>query len=200
MMLPFSFFVTSIEEYDMTYFDSRDVAAMAMCAALWSVLSIIIAPIFWKLTHMPFLCDMIGVISLILALWWARKFGAVTITGVIATILTLALRPEATHFFGFTAASVVFDALTRLIGYRNCLEKPMPSTISLLSVSIASTAVAGLIIGNLFMAPKFLATMFGGVAFFAGLHAAGGAIGGGIGVVLIRALEVRKVLPHKEPT
>lgn len=182
----------------MTYFDSRDVAAMAMCGALWSVLSITIAPIFWRLTHMPFLCDMIGVISLILALWWARKFGAVTVTGVIATILTLALSPEATHFFGFTVASIIFDALARLIGYRNCIEKPTPSTISLLSVSIASTAVAGLIIGNLFTDPKFLAAMFGGIALFAGLHALGGAIGGGIGVVLVRALEARKVLPPRK--
>jgi len=181
----------------MTHFNSRDVAAIAMCAALWSVLSITIAPVFWRLTRMPFLCDMIGVILLILVLWWTRKLGAVTITGVIATILTLALRPGATHFFGFTAASVVFDVLTKLIGYRNCLEKPILSTISLLSVSIASTAVAGLIIGSLFMNPKFLATMFGGVAFFTGLHAAGGAIGGGIGVVLVRALEARKVLPYK---
>ncbi len=178
----------------MTYFDSRDVAAMAMCAALWSVLSITIAPVFWELTHMPFLCDIIGVISLTLALWWARKFGTVTVTGLIATLLTLSLRPKSTHFLGFTAACVVFDTLARLIGYRNCLGKPIPSTISLLSISIVSTAVAGFIIGNLFMNPA----MFGGVAFFTGLHAAGGAIGGSIGVVIVRALEVRKVLPPRE--
>ena len=168
---------------------------MVMCAALWAVLSITIAPIFWKLTHMPFLCDMIGTALLILALWWTRKLGAVTVTGVIATILTLALRPEATHFFGFTAASVVFDALARLIGYRTCLDRPIPSAISLLFISIASTAVAGLIIGFLFMNPKFLARMFGGVAFFAGLHALGGFIGGVVGLTLVRALMARKVMP-----
>lgn len=178
----------------MTYFTTRDVAAMAICAALWSVLSITIAPIFWELTHMPFLCDMIGTASLILALWWARKLGAVTVTGVIATILTLALRPGATHFFGFTAASVIFDALARLIGYRNCLDRPIPSAISLLFISIASTAVAGLIIGLLFMPPPMIAAM-GGLALFAGLHAVGGAIGAAIGLMLIRALEARIVMP-----
>ena len=144
---------------------------------------------------MPFFCDMLGIISLILALWWIRKFGAVTITGITATIITLILNPYATHFFGFTAASVVLDVLTRLIGYQNCLEKSILSVISLLSTSVASTAVAGIIIGNLFMNTNFLTRMFGGVAVFAGLHATGGAIGGTIGLVLIKALSTRISLP-----
>jgi len=173
----------------MTYFNTRDIIAIAMCAALWAVLGITIAPIFWRLTHMPFLCDMIGVIVLILALWWTRRFGAVTLTGGVATILTLTLRPDATQFFGFMAASGVFDALARLIGYRNCLERPIPSAISLLFISIASTAVAGLIIGLFFMNPM------GGLAFFAGLHALGGFIGGVIGLTVVRALVARKVTP-----
>jgi hypothetical protein len=171
----------------MAYFTSRDIAAIAMCAALWSVLGAYIAPIFWRATHMPFFCDMLGIISLILALWWIRKFGAVTVTGITATIITLMLNPSATHFFGFTTASVVFDILTRLIGYQNCLEKPILSVISLPFASVASTAVAGIVIGNLFMNP----TPFGGVAFFSVLHAAGGVIGGTIGVVLIKALSTR---------
>jgi len=177
----------------MVYFSTRDVIAIAMCAALWAVLGITIVPIFWRLTHMPFLCDMIGVIVLILALWWTRRFGAATLTGVIATILTLTLMPGATHFFGFMAASVVFDALARLIGYRNCLERPIPSAVSLLFISVASTAVAGLIIGLFFMN---IASMVG-LAFFAGLHALGGFIGGVIGLTVIRALMARKVTPSR---
>ena len=144
---------------------------------------------------MPFFCDMLGIISLMLALWWIRKFGAVTATGIIATIITLILNPGATHFFGFTAASIVFDILTGLIGYQNSLEKPVLSVISLLFTSVASTAVAGIIIGNLFMKPNFLTTTFGGVAFFSVLHATGGAIGSTIGLVLIKALSTRISLP-----
>jgi hypothetical protein len=142
-------------------------------------------------TNMPFFCDMLGIISLIIALWWIRKFGAVTITGITATIITLMLNPSATHFFGFTTASVVFDILTRLIGYQNCLEKPILSVISLLFASVISTAIAGIVIGNLFMNPA----RFGGVAFFSVLHAAGGVIGGTIGVALIKALSTRISLP-----
>lgn len=179
----------------MTYFTSRDVAAIAMCAALWGGLSTTVAPMFWRATHMPFLCDMVGIISLILVVWWTRKFGAVTMTGIIATIITLALKPDATHFFGFLAASVVFDVLTKLLGYKNCVEKPYLSVITLLSISVISTAIAGIIIGNLFMNPKFLTTMFGGIAFFALLHAVGGAIGGAIGLSLIKALSTRISVP-----
>lgn len=178
----------------MTYLTSRDIAAIALFAALWSVLSAYIAPIFWRATHLPFLCDTLGVISLILVLWQVRKFGAVALTGIIATIITLALNPSATHFFGFTTASIVFDVLARLIGYRSCLEKPILSIISLLSVSAVSTAVAGSIIGVLFMN----LTMFGGVALFAVLHVAGGVIGGVIGLILIRALSTRISIPRVE--
>ena len=144
---------------------------------------------------MPFFCDMLGVISLTLALWWIRKFGAVTVTGITATIIMMMLNPNATHFFGFTAASVIFDVLTRLIGYQNCLEKPIISVISLLFASVASTAVAGVVIGTFFMNPNFLMTMFGGVAFFSVLHAAGGVIGGTIGLMLTKALSTRISLP-----
>ena len=144
---------------------------------------------------MPFFCDMLGVISLTLALWWIRKFGAVTVTGITATIIMMMLNPNATHFFGFTAASVIFDVLTRLIGYQNCLEKQIISVISLLFASVASTAVAGVVIGTFFMNPNFLMTMFGGVAFFSVLHAAGGVIGGTIGLMLTKALSTRISLP-----
>jgi hypothetical protein len=179
----------------MTYFTSRVITAIIMCAALWSVLSAYIAPIFWNATHMPFFCDMLGIILLTLVLWWTRKFGAVTITGIIATIVTLTLNPYSTQFFGFTAASVVFDVLTRIIGYQNCLEKSLLSVISLLFASIVSTAVAGVIIGNLFMQQNFLMSQFGGVTFFAALHVSGGIIGGVIGIVLIKALSVRISYP-----
>ncbi len=175
----------------MAYFKSQDIAAIVMCAALWGVLSAYIAPIFWRLTHMPFFCDMLGVILLMLILWWVRKFGAITITGIITTIITLMLNPYAAQFLGFTAASVVFDVLTRLIGHRNCLERSFLSVVSLLFSSIASAAVAGVIIGNLFMDPNFLTTIFGGLIFFVVLHAAGGVIGGSIGLMLIKALSLR---------
>jgi len=178
----------------MSHFTSLDIATIALSAALWSVLSAYIAPIFWRATHMPFLCDMLGIISLILVLWRVRKFGAVTFTGIIATIITLALNPGATHFFGFTTASIVFDLLTRLIGYENCLEKQILSVGILISASAVSTGVAGIIIGTIFMSPKFLTAMFGGVTFFAVLHASGGIIGSIIGIALTKMISTRIIM------
>jgi hypothetical protein len=175
----------------MTYLATRQITAIVMCAALWSVMSAYIAPIFWNATHMPFFCDMLGIISLTLVLWWTRKFGTITITGIIATIIILILNPYATQFFGFTAAAVVFDILTVLIGYRNCLDRSLLSVVSLLFASIAAAAVAGFIIGNLFMNLNYLIATFGGVAFFVILHAAGGVIGGAIGLMIIKALSTR---------
>mgnify|MGYP007042364955 CR=1 FL=1 len=179
----------------MVYLNTRHIAAIAMCAALWGVVNAYIAPIFWNATHMPFFCDMLGIILLTLILWWTRKLGAATITGIITTIITLILNPYATQSLAFIATSIVFDILTRLIGYQNCLDKPLSSIVSLLFISVVSTAVAGVIIGNLFMNPNLLTTMFGGVTFFAALHAVGGVIGSTIGLVLVRALSTRITTP-----
>ncbi|MEM2995292.1 MAG: hypothetical protein QXI91_04670 [Candidatus Bathyarchaeia archaeon] len=175
----------------MAYFTSKQVAAIAISAALYGVLSAYIAPIFWRATNLPFLCDTLGVFIFILTLWWVRKFGAVTTTGTIATIVTLTLNPSSTQFLGFTAASIIFDVITKLIGHRNSLEKPKLSVISLFFASVVSTATAGIIIGYIFMSPDKLIKQFGGVAFFAVLHMIGGIIGAAVGITLIKVLSTR---------
>ena len=179
----------------LTYFSSRDITAISLCAALWAILNWTVAPIFWDLTHLPILCDMVGVSLLILTVWWVRKPGATSLMGVIATILNFVLRPSALHFLGFAAASIVFDALSRTTGYRNSLDRRVLGSIVLLTISLLSTLVAGYIIGILFMSPMVLSSMFGGVLFFTVIHGAGGFIGGIIGVVIVRGLEVRRVIP-----
>lgn len=180
----------------MAYFQTRDIAAIALSAALWAVLNWTVAPIFWQLTHLPILCDMVGVSLLTITVWWIRKPGAATLMGLIATILNFMLRPEATHFLGFTAASVVFDIMTWVFGYKNSFDRRLISSASLVSFSFLSALVAGYIIGTFFMNPMFLSSMFGGVIFFAALHGAGGLIGGILGVILVKGLEVRQVIPR----
>jgi hypothetical protein len=173
----------------MTYFSTRDIVAIVICAALWTVLNSILAPVFWAATHLPFLCDFLAFASLILVTWWTRKFGAVSLTGLLVTALTLAFRPGATQMIGFAVASITFDVLTRIVGYRNCLDKPLPTVIGLVSFSTICAGLAGLIIGSFFMTTKPLITIF------AGLHAVGGFIGGILGLVLIGALKTRIVAP-----
>ncbi len=178
----------------MSYFNSRELAAIALSAALWAVVNWIVAPIFWQLTHLPILCDMLSVTVLIVTLWWTRKPGAGTVMGVIATVLNFILRPGAFQFLGFTVACVFFDFASYLLGYENILDRGLKGSISLIVLSVVSTTIAGLIIGNFFMNPGFLSNMFGGVLVFATIHGAGGLIGGAIGVVLIRGLESRQVV------
>ena len=174
----------------MPYFNTRDITAIVMCGALWAVLNNTFAPIFWQLTHMPFLCDFLAFTSLILVVWWTRKFGAASLTGLIVTVLTLALR-SGFHMLSFMAASILFDVLTRLIGYDNCFERPLPSAISMVSFSIACAGVAGLIIGSVFMS---LNPIWAVIAF-AAKHAVGGVIGGIFGLILVNALKVRITIP-----
>ncbi len=178
----------------MAYFSSREIAAIALSAALWAVINWTVAPVFWNLTHLPILCDTAGISLLTLIVWWVRKPGAATLMGVIATILNFMLRPEATQFLGFTAASLVFDVLVSAVGYGRILNRRLVSTISLFIISVLSTLVAGFIIGTFFMNPMFLSNMFGGVTFFAALHGAGGLIGGILGGIFVRGLEARRVI------
>jgi hypothetical protein len=170
---------------------SRDITAVAVCAALWAALNLTVTPIFWQLTHMPFMCDMLAFISLILVLWWTRKFGAASLTGLMVTALTFMLRPAAFHMLGFTAASIVFDIMTRAIGYSKCFNKPIASVISLVSFSTICAGVAGLIIGSFFMTFETASA----VLLFSGLHAVGGFIGGVIGFIIVEALAARRVMP-----
>lgn len=179
----------------MPYFNSREIAAISLSAALWAVFNWLVSPVFWQLIHLPILCDMIGVTVLIVTLWWTRKPGAGTTMGLIATVLNFIFRPGAFHFFGFTVACAFFDIASHLIGYGNMLDRGMMSHLSLVALSVASTTMAGLIIGSFFMNPGFLASAFGGVLFFAFIHGGGGLIGGILGIVIIKGLESRQVVP-----
>ncbi|MBS7650015.1 MAG: hypothetical protein QXN62_00730 [Candidatus Bathyarchaeia archaeon] len=170
------------------YLKSRDIAAVATCSALWASLNITINPIFFQVTRMPFLCDLIGFILLSLVVWWTRKPGAASLTGLLVAALTLIVRPGAFHMLGFVAASILFDLLTMRVGYNRIFGSYRKYSI-LIVISIACAWVAGLIIGNFFMNFK---TIYA-ILFFSGLHALGGLIGGIVGAVLIQALTIRKV-------
>ena len=176
----------------MAYFETRELAGITIFAALWGVLNITVSPAFFQVFQLPFCCDLIGFSALILAVWWVRKLGTATFVGLIALIINMLVRPTALHFFGFFAASIVFDVLAFFIGYKRLFKKRLLGSISLFATSVFSAAVAGLIIGAFFMPPMAL-TKWGGVLGWAGLHATGGVIGGAMGVTLMNALIVRGI-------
>ena len=176
----------------MAYFNSRDVAAIALCGALWGVLNSIFAPLFFRMVGLPFLCDLIGFTTLVLAAWLIRKPGAITAVGLVATGINFVFNPAGTHFLGFAAASVVFDLSMLIVGYEIPFGKPLYTFSIMVPISIVSAALAGFIIGTFFMSGQSL-VIWGGVLVWAGLHAMGGLIGGSIGAFLVILLTSRKV-------
>jgi hypothetical protein len=179
-------------ESNMAYFSTRDIAAISICGALWGVVNTLFAPVFFRATGMPFLCDLIGFAILILGAWWIRKPGALTSIGVIATIINLAMG-TGIQFLGFLAASLFFDLVASFIGYSRSFSKPVYTAVSMLLISVASAAVAGAIIGAIFMAGVSLLDQWGGVVGWVGLHMIGGVIGGFIGTTLVLALKKRRI-------
>lgn len=176
----------------MAYFSTREVAGIALLAALWGVLNSIFAPIFFRMTGLPFLCDLIGFAVLALTAWWIRRFGAASAVGIIATAINFIFNPGGTHFLGFTAASIVYDILSHIIGYERSFRSKQAITAVLLVMSMVSAAVAGFIIGLFFMTAPALAR-WGGVLGWAGLHAVGGLLGGLVGAIIITALTARGI-------
>lgn len=172
------------------YFKIREVVAIALFAALWGILNSILSPIIFRITGLPIFCDMIGFASLILAVWWVRKIGSATLVGMVATIINFVFNPGGVHFLGFTAASIVFDILTRIMGYENCFRKRLSGSLLMLLASALSAAVAGWIIGSFFMAAPAL-VKWGGVLGWVALHMAGGIVGWLIGMAIVLSLETR---------
>ena len=176
----------------MVYFNSRDIAAISLCAALWGVLNSIFSPIVFSLTHLPLLCDLIGFSVLTVAAWWIKKAGAITAIGLIATAINFIFNPQALTFLGFTAAAIVFDLTSAIAGFDNFFKKAINTTTIAIVISTVSAATAGFIIGSFFMAGTALSP-WGGVSGWAGLHAVGGLVGGAIGATLVTALNSRKI-------
>ena len=173
------------------YFNTKELSAITISATIWAVINATVGPNFWNLTHLPILCDMLGIATLSLTVWWVRKPGSTAMVGIIATVISLVLNPGGVQFLGFTGAAFVFEALTYLLGYDRLLNGTVVGWSLLLLASFLSATVAGVIIGTFFMAQAFLSTAFGGIAFFTVLHGLGGLVGGVIGVILVKGLEKR---------
>ncbi len=165
--------------------DSRSIATAAVFGALWGVVNFLVAPYFFRLTRLPFFCDVIGLVSLFSALWVSRKPGTGTLVGLAATVVTLALRPGAFYFLGFTVASVFLDFLVYSLGYEKVFEKGAKVLVPL--TGVVSAALAGLIIGAFFMNFE----SYVGVLTWSGLHAIGGLMGALIALPVVKGLEKR---------
>jgi hypothetical protein len=172
-------------------FGTRGVTAVAVCAALWAVLNALISPFFWQLTQMPFLCDLLAFAALTLVIWWTRRFGAASLTGVVFGVLSFVLRPGAFFNLAFVVAAIAFDFLTRAFGYDRMFNKPVVGSVAAVLISVVCAALAGVIIGALFMS----FTTFPAILAFAGLHAIGGVIGGAVGAGIIATLRARRFEP-----
>jgi hypothetical protein len=180
------------------YFNTKDIAAISICSALWGVLNTLLSPVFFRTFGLPFLCDLIGFSVLIIAAWWIRKFGAITVISLISTAINFALG-GGIQFLGFTAAGIFFDLAIRVLGFNNIFKKPVYTVTSMMTLSIASAGIAGYLIGIFFMVGPALAK-WGGVLGWAGLHVVGGVTGGVIGVFLVLSLTNRKVVPSNHFT
>jgi len=176
------------------FFESRDLTLIGIFSALWAVLDIFVAPIFYAATHTPFLCDFFAAVILILTVWIVRKFGAATLTGVIAAILHFVLRGitfESLFFLGFIAMSILVDFSTWAIGYNRCFDRGSSSMFLIVFLFTVTAGVAGGIIGYIMVVTLHLPLSF--IPVWAGFHAVGGGASSIAGFGLSKGLERRGI-------
>ena len=176
----------------MPYLKTQDIAVISLSASLWGILNSTISPLFFQISGLPFLCDIMGFCALALTVWWTRKLGSATMVGLTATIINFIINPAGVIFLGFTAASVIFDLAIWAIRYDRVFSKSTHIAASIVPASFLSAAVAGSIIGTFFMASPAL-VKWGGVLGWAALHAAGGIVGGILGFMLIATVARTKI-------
>lgn len=167
-------------------FQKKDLAVVALSAALWSSLNLTISPIFWTLTHLPILCDVLASVALLVAVWKVRKLGTGVLVGIIATIITFLIRPGALYFLGFTVAAISFDVLSWAVKYSNVKANKV-GYLLLFVTTVFSMWMAGFVIGFLFMGFESYTQAF----IFSLLHASGGVLGAIAGIILISAIARR---------
>ena len=160
---------------------SREIATIAISAVLWSILNATISPVFFALTKMPFLCDLLGILSLMVVTWRLRRVGVAFATGLTATLITLSLNPYMIQFISFGMAAVIFDLFCYAFGYSRVYDRF--SAVLVLIPSVAMAFLSGIIIGSVFMGPQ--SPNF--VLWWGMLHAIGGLAGGIVGAAVISA-------------
>lgn len=166
------------------YFNSKDISVIALFSGLWALLNLAISPFIWQIAHLPFTCDLIGFASLIVAIRLTRKPGIGSAIGLVSTLLTLFLRPDALYFFGFTIGSIAFDIISGAVGYDTFFDRKATSLMLILIASVLCAGLAGLIIARFFMAlPDFVS-----ILAFSALHAAGGLMAAVLGYLSLSAL------------
>jgi hypothetical protein len=160
---------------------SRDIATIAISAASWSILNATISPVFFAMTKMPFFCDLLGILSLMVVTWRVRRVGVAITTGLIATLITLSLNPYMIQFIGFGIATILFDLTCFAIGYSRIYDRYNSALVLIPSVAMAF--LSGIIIGSVFMGLRNLDF----VLWWGLLHAFGGLTGGIVGAIVIGA-------------
>ena len=170
-------------------FSAVNLALISIFSALWIVFNFTVAPVGFQLTKLPLIHAVISFLTLLLATWATKQYGAASAVGMIgSTIVLLAGGPL--PVLGFAAASLVFDAIL-LVNRHSLNMKPFNIAIACLA-TIVSSYFAGILNGILILnqAPLFAVTVWGGWTIV------GGIIGFAIAYPIIGALEranVKKV-------
>ena len=167
-------------------FSAVNLALISIFSALWIVFNFTVAPIGFQLTKLPLIHAVISFLTLLLATWATKQYGAASAVGMIgSTIVLLAGGPL--PVLGFAAASLLFDAIL-LVNHHKLNMKPINIAVALLATVVCSY-FAGVLNGIVILnyQPSFALTFWGPWTV------AGGIIGFAIAYPIIGALEKANV-------
>jgi len=162
---------------------SVNIALISLFSALWVALNLTVAPISFRLTGLPVIHSVIIFFILLLVIWATNQYGAVTIVGIIGSVIVL-LAGGPLPVLGFIFAAIFFD-LIFLINHHKISLKPTSVGIAILATIVA--AIVASIVNFVLVSPTFAITVW------ATLVIIGGIIGIVIALPLIGVLERAQV-------
>ena len=175
--------------YRKTYFETIDIAFVAIFSALWVVMNLTLGPLSFQLMGLPILHDFGIFFTLLLVTWITGHLGTSTMVAIIGSLIAIPLGAPLL-ILGFVAGAVVFDLLF-LINHHKIRNSAKTLTLSFI-ITVLSAYVAGIAIGILFMGNgvQWALTIWGG------WHLVGGIVAAAITLPIIAGLEkanVRKI-------
>ena len=167
--------------------DTTDLILIGILSALWIVLHLTIGRLGFALFRLPIFCDVAAYFTLLLSVWIFGKFGAASIVGVVGSVVTLFLSPEASQILGFAVSAVLFDVLCLTIRHKAFTR--IANIVFVSAITIASAYFAGAVIGSVLMTTQPYWSVSWALDYWASLHAAGGLLSLLVALPVIGALE-----------
>lgn len=174
-----------------THFTTANVALIGIFSALWIALNLTVAPLGFRLLHLPIIHGVIIFLTLFLVTWATNQYGAASAVGIIGSIIVL-LAGGPLPVIGFALSSLLFDII--LLANHHEIDLKLANLAIAVLATIVCSYFAGIVNGIFILnqVPVFAVTVWGSWTIV------GGILGVVVAMPIVGALEKAQVKKIKK--